>query len=796
MINHKAREGGTPDTAPSKTYFLASTSNMDPADIEYFVKWERLIDLEARYCSAKSSNLWHRSGLTLEASTSRCIGDMVCIGHKVRVGLEGDTYIYTFSRRTWAGPQGSLGESSSDHMPRSLLELAVGIGDRVLITSETRVSGATGQLHPFRHINVCSGNIEVISDSKLEVSCTKPMNLPGVINATSGTSSARVQHSSLELAYEEPSLRSHASSTHAEPLRSEGEVVIFRIDKDNSSLNFTTMRENLMRLFTGPAENRPLPDKKFNLVPRQGDEQRQRLVVRLEPPRFADFLGRQVEASSLFRSPRLDTAKGCSPSELIEEYGQLNSDQREAVVRVIAAEDYALLRGMPGTGKTATIAFVVRALVCRGSRVLITSYTHSAVDNLLLKLRGKGVPFLRVGRPSQVHPDLHDSLLDAEGESGCDSLPTVEALQKRLRSTRVLASTCLGMRHSIFAKEIFDFCIVDEAGQICQPVCLGPLRACRVFVLVGDDNQLPPLVNNPEAEKEGMGESLFSRLATAHPDAVQRLSYQYRMNEDVMAVCNELIYQNQLKCGDVRVGSSTLQLPTPDRLQLLRGDNMDDIELPPSTGWLESVLDPSRRVVFMDTDGIRQEALEEGWLRKGKDQESLANLTNPTESRLVCQLVTGLVLSGIRPNSIAVISPLRSQNKLLRRELAHVRGVEVNTVDKYQGMDKDCIILSLVRSNKEGTIGELLKDRRRINVAISRAKHKLILVGSASTLSHGDICRALLDIMRRRQWIYRLPHGAPDMYNEKGLVVVSELCSSVSDWEAQAAAATTTKGEQ
>jgi len=106
-----------------------------------------------------------------------------------------------------------------------------------------------------------------------------------------------------------------------------------------------------------------------------------------------------------------------------------------------------------------------------------------------------------------------------------------------------------------------------------------------------------------------------------------------------------------------------------------------------------------------------------------------------------------------------------------------------------QGKDQDCIILSLVRSNKEGHVGELLKDYRRINVAISRAKRKLILVGSASTLRHSDICRELLNIINRRQWMYPLPPGAPDMYNEKGLFVISDLCSSVDEWERQAAAA-------
>jgi len=491
-------------------------------------------------------------------------------------------------------------------------------------------------------------------------------------------------------------------------------------------MNFATMRENLVRLFVGPAMNHAFAGKGLNLLPSSGDEQRRRLVVKLQPPHFADCQGESVLPSALFRSPRLDVLPGCSPPELIEEYEQLNPDQREAVVKVITAQDYALLRGMPGTGKTATIAFVVRALVCRGARVLITSYTHSAVDNLLLKLRGKAVPFLRVGRSASVHPDLHDSLLDVENDNG-DSMPTVSALQTRLRSTRVLASTCLGMRHPIFAREAFDFCIVDEAGQICQLTCLGPLRAARVFVLVGDDNQLPPLVNSPEAQKGGMEESLFRRLANAHPDAVQRLSYQYRMNEDIMNVCNELIYQNQLKCGNDLVASSSLELPTPERLELLRGDNMDGVELPPSTGWLEDVLSPPRRVVFLDTDSVR----------KGGEKESLANLTNPTEIRLVCQLVTGLVLAGIRPRSIAVLSPLRSQNMLLRRELSHVRGVEVNTVDKMQV--SSVLVVWCCCSDSGGRGGEdgVVVEEEEMMVVVGVVVGVVVVSSSSSSSSSG-----------------------------------------------------------
>jgi DNA replication ATP-dependent helicase Dna2 len=139
------------------------------------------------------------------------------------------------------------------------------------------------------------------------------------------------------------------------------------------------------------------------------------------------------------------------------------------------------------------------------------------------------------------------------------------------------------------------------------------------------------------------------------------------------------------------------------------------------------------------------------------------------------QVVTGMLLAGVKPEAVAVISPLRAQLKLLRREMGHLRRVEVNTVDKYQGSDRDCIILSLVRSNSEGKIGELLRDRRRINVAVSRAKRKLILVGSKRTLMQGEVFKDLIGHLSSRGWILDLPPGGHELYQEKDVDVLCEV---------------------
>ncbi|CAM9489174.1 unnamed protein product, partial [Phaeothamnion confervicola] len=266
----------------------------------------------------------------------------------------------------------------------------------------------------------------------------------------------------------------------------------FRLDKDEMSTGTSTLRSNVLRLMIGETPEAKVEGRQGNNGGKGGGK------------RGADGTG-----------------------------DSLNRDQQAAVRKVVAARDYALLLGMPGTGKTSTIAFVARALLARGASVLITSYTHSAVDNLLLKLREHGVPCLRVGATAQVHPALRDCCLDR--------VDAVAALAARVAGACVVGCTCLGIKHPVFSKRRFDYCIVDEAGQITQAAVLGPLRCADIFVLVGDHYQLPPLVTNPAAAASGMDVSLFRRLAEAHPGAIQELSIQYRMNADITHLCNALI---------------------------------------------------------------------------------------------------------------------------------------------------------------------------------------------------------------------------------------------------------------
>ncbi|KAJ3545844.1 hypothetical protein NMY22_g2278 [Coprinellus aureogranulatus] len=309
------------------------------------------------------------------------------------------------------------------------------------------------------------------------------------------------------------------------------EEVVFRIDKDELFGGMGRMRNNLAQLFYV-----------------NGDTKRLQLVVDLRKPEF---------------TPSLSPEDLLYESETKTHVKHLNDSQRGAISKVLSAEDYALILGMPGTGKTTVIAALIKILVAQGKTVLLTSYTHSAVDTILRKLdegdgsgHGLGFGVLRLGNIEKIHPDVRKYTIGARKKA-----ETVEQLQQQWMSPPVVASTCLSVDHPLFNRRKFDYCIVDEASQITLPTCLGPLRFADKFILVGDHFQLPPLVKNPQARRGGLDVSLFRRLSDAHPDSVVDLREQYRMNEDIMALSNKLIYSDRLRCGSEEVAKRKLVLP-------------------------------------------------------------------------------------------------------------------------------------------------------------------------------------------------------------------------------------------
>ena len=244
-----------------------------------------------------------------------------------------------------------------------------------------------------------------------------------------------------------------------------------------------------------------------------------------------------------------------------------------------------------------------------------------------------------------------------------------------------------------------------------------------------------------------MTESVFRRLCEAHPVALQRLSYQYRMNRDVCDTVNAVIYGGLLRCGNAAVASRKLVFPSNAVL--------------PDQEWLRDTINPERRVIILNTDAVAGSAeTKNGESSSGGARQRGSGVTNLLESRITAAVVSALTTAGIDPGEIGVLCPYRSQLSRMRdAEMAAHTSVEIDTIDRYQGRDKDVIVMSCVRNNSRGEVGDLLRDWRRVNVALSRAKDKLIMVGSVQTLRHSPIFRSVVDLAQERGWVYQLPNN-------------------------------------
>ena len=352
---------------------------------------------------------------------------------------------------------------------------------------------------------------------------------------------------------------------------------------------------------------------------------------------------------------------------------------------------------------------------------------------------------MRVGRPEAVNEEVREHCLSEA------NVQTVEDIKIRLEQVKVVAVTCLGISSPLLANKRFDVCIMDEAGQTTLPVSLGPLRFASMFVLVGDHYQLPPLVHSTEARENGMGMSLFCRLSEAHPQAISALQSQYRMCQGIMDLSNALIYGDRLRCGSSEIANAKLEFSSLNCC------------LP----WLENVLNPERPVIFIDTDVLP--ALEE------RDQKVV---NNPIEAHIIAEVAKELVQNGIDAEHIGIITPYNAQANLIRHVTACLTSLEIHTIDKYQGRDKDCILVSFVRSceNPTSCVASLLGDWHRINVALTRAKRKLIMVGSCKTLSKVPLLKLLIKKVEEQSGILSL--SKKDIYRNGKLIRCSQIDSS------------------
>ncbi|WP_280537943.1 AAA domain-containing protein [Halopenitus sp. POP-27] len=360
-----------------------------------------------------------------------------------------------------------------------------------------------------------------------------------------------------------------------------------------------------------------------------------------------------------------------------------NEAQNAAVNLATTAEDLALIHGPPGTGKTYTIARAIEALVGDGDRVLLAAFTNRAVDNALEAVRSGNdeeldADIVRVGTETGVRGDMQDVRLRERGD------PTDRA--RELESADVVAATTAACGSRVLREQSFDVALVDEASQLTEPSTLAAISLADRFVLVGDHEQLPPVVR---AEND-LQRSLFERLVETYPEASVMLDRQYRMSQRIQAFASREFYDGALRpaTGTVAAQSVADLVDDPDDLS---PELRDDVTL-------------------IDPDGTRE------------------GNRNVREAKRVAAIVDAYVDAGVDPDDIGVIAPFRAQVA----EIGRRTDVTVDTVDRFQGSSKPVIVVSLVAAGDLD--GPIFEDHRRINVALTRAKQALVLVGDHEAL--------------------------------------------------------------
>lgn len=449
----------------------------------------------------------------------------------------------------------------------------------------------------------------------------------------------------------------------------------------------------------------------------------------------------------------------------------LNPSQEAAVNHVLAAKDVAIVHGPPGTGKTTTLVEAIYETLHRENQVLVCAQSNTAVDWISEKLTDRGIAVLRVGNPTRVndkmlsftyerrfeaHPDyaelwsvrkaIREMRANRRGRSR-EEQDTIRNRLSRLRfratelevkidselfdEARVVACTLVGSANRVMMNRHFTTLFIDEAAQALEAACWIAIGKADRVILAGDHHQLPPTVKCVEAERGGLSHTLMRKIATSKPETVSLLRVQYRMHEDIMRFSSHWFYHDELESAPEVSQRGILRLDTP--VVWYDTSNLDFAEETPS----ESMSRVNRQEAELLVGQLRAYIERIGKERVLEERIDFG-LISPYKEQVRC--MRGLIKRD------ASLRPLRGL-------------ITVHTVDGFQGQERDVILISLVRANEEGRIG-FLNDLRRMNVAITRARMKLIIVGDASTLTRHAFYKALYDYIEK--------HGKVLVFNASG----------------------------
>lgn len=450
----------------------------------------------------------------------------------------------------------------------------------------------------------------------------------------------------------------------------------------------------------------------------------------------------------------------------------LNRSQEQAVRDVLRAKDVLIVHGPPGTGKTTTLVEAVDQVLRREPQVMVCAQSNTAVDWMCQQLDQRGISVLRIGNPSRVTEQMLASTYEKRFESHPD-YPTLwqvrrtirqlysqprkqradnfhqkvarlreraDELEMRIRhalfdSSRVIACTLTGAANPILTGQHFHTLFIDEAAQALEAACWIALQKADRVILAGDHQQLPPTIKSREALQGGLARTLMQQVAESKPDTVRLLTVQYRMNEELMRFSSEWFYGGRLEAApEVRQRSMVGDLDSP--LVWIDTDGMPTISEQDGAGSQGAVPPEGHHEQFVGSSYGRINRLE-------------AQLTLDALHDYVMRMGHHRLID--EQVDFGIISPYRAQVQYLRSLIRRDdllrplrRQITVNTVDAFQGQERDVILVSLVRDNAEGQIG-FLSDLRRMNVAITRARLKLIILGSQSTLCRHRFYKKLYD---------------------------------------------------